>query len=73
MEKGNKTLYRASGNVRIVIQDILITCDAAEYDEAIHIGKTSGRTEIIQGQSQAIGFRCEFDLNQQPPRLLIMK
>jgi len=72
MEKAGQTFY-ASGKVRIAVEDITITADSAEYDSTTQTLRASGQTIITQGQSRAVGFRCEIHLDQHPLRLLIMK
>ena len=41
-ERITRTRYRASGHVRITFQEMLITCDEAEYDEESREGSAKG-------------------------------
>ena len=41
-ERITKTRYRARGRVEITYQDMVITCDEAEYDEITREGLTRG-------------------------------
>ncbi len=72
VEDITQMLY-ALGKWRIAGEDITITGDEAEYDSTAQTLKASGHTTITQGQSRAVGFRCEIHLDQHPPKILIMK
>ena len=55
----------ARGKVRIAYQDILITCDAAEYDEDTQEGSTTGPTRFSQGSQWLTCSRAEFNFQKQ--------
>lgn len=57
--------YRATGHVRITFQDMVITCDGAEYNGVTHKGTTSGRTHFSQKKAWFDCSRSEFDLSTQ--------
>jgi LPS-assembly protein len=60
-----KTLRHAAGHVTITYQDVQITCDSADYDEATHKGSTSGKTQFSQGQQSLACSRAEFDASDE--------
>jgi LPS-assembly protein len=60
-----KTRHSATGHVLMTFQDIQITCDHAEYDEATRKGSTSGLTRFTQKQQWLTCSRAEFDLINQ--------
>jgi LPS-assembly protein len=64
-ERVTRTRYRASGNVLITYQDIVITCDEAEYDEATRSGSARGTVRFSQGKQWFTGSRGEFDFASQ--------
>ncbi len=64
-ERTSKTHYRAQGHVEISFQDMLITCDAAEYDEATQQGSTEGATRFSQKAQWLACSRAEFDFSNQ--------
>ncbi|MGA2262380.1 MAG: putative LPS assembly protein LptD, partial [Acidobacteriota bacterium] len=57
--------YHATGHVRITFQDMVITCDGAEYNHATRKGTTSGRTHFSQKKAWFDCSRSEFDLSTQ--------
>jgi LPS-assembly protein len=61
----SKTGYSLTGHVVITFQDIQITCDHAEYDEAKRKGSTTGPTRFSQGKQWLTCSRAEFDLSNQ--------
>ncbi len=60
-ERISKTRYRARGHVEIVYQDILVTCDEAEYDEATREAWTRGPTRFSQHQEWLTCSHAEFN------------
>jgi LPS-assembly protein len=64
-QQTTKTHHQATGHVTITYQDIRITCDDAEYDEATHKGSTSGKTQFTQGQQSLTCSRAEFDVSNE--------
>lgn len=66
-KKGNK--WQASGSVRIAFQDLVITCDVAEFDETTRTGSTSGKTTFTQGKQWYRCSRSEFNLTAQTATL----
>ncbi|NWG14551.1 MAG: LPS-assembly protein LptD [Acidobacteria bacterium] len=64
-ERVTRTRYRASGNVRITFQDMLITCDEAEYDEATRDGWAKGDIRFSQGKQWFSCSRAEFNFETQ--------
>ncbi|MBZ5495528.1 MAG: LPS assembly protein LptD [Acidobacteriia bacterium] len=64
-ERISKTTYRLSENVRITYQEIVITCDSAEFDEVTRKGTTSGLTRFTQNKQWLTCSRAEFDLTRQ--------
>ncbi len=64
-ERVTRTRYRASGHVRITFQDMLITCDEAEYDEATRDGWAKGNIRFSQGRQWFSCSRAEFNFENQ--------
>jgi LPS-assembly protein len=64
-ERVTRTRYRARGHVEITYQDIVITCDEAEYDEETKEGLTRGQTRFSQRQQWLTCSHAEFDFNSQ--------
>ncbi len=64
-ERISKTRYRASGHVRITYQDIVLTCDEAEYDEETGAGFTRGPTHFSQNKQWLTCSRAEFNFANQ--------
>jgi LPS-assembly protein len=64
-QESTKTRHHATGHVTITYQDIRITCDSAEYDDATHKGSTSGKTQFSQGQQSLTCSRAEFDASNE--------
>ncbi|MBP1595296.1 MAG: Organic solvent tolerance protein OstA [Acidobacteria bacterium] len=68
-ERFGKSRHRATGHVLITYQDLVITCDGAEYDEATQEGVTTGPTRFSQGRQWLTCSRAEFDLGKQTATL----
>lgn len=64
-ERVSKTRYRAAGNVSIAYQDILITCDELEYDEATGQGSARGNLHFSQKKQWLTCSRASFDFGSQ--------
>ncbi len=64
-ERVTRTRYRASGHVRVTFQDMLITCDEAEYDEATRDGWAKGNIRFSQGKQWFSCSRAEFNFENQ--------
>jgi len=64
-ERITKTRYRAAGHVLITFKDIVVTSEAAEYDEETREAFTTGKTRFSQGQQWLVCSRAEFDFNTQ--------
>jgi LPS-assembly protein len=64
-ERISKTQYRASGDVRITYQDIVITCDEAEYDEATGKGAAKGHLHFSQKRQWFACSRAVFSFGDQ--------
>jgi LPS-assembly protein len=64
-ERVTKTRYRARGHVEITFQDMLMTADEAEYDEATRKGFTTGLTRFSQKAQWLNCSRAEFDFTDQ--------
>jgi LPS-assembly protein len=60
-ERVTKTRYRARGRVEITYQDMVITCDEAEYDEITREGLTRGPTRFSQKTQWLTCSRAEFN------------
>jgi LPS-assembly protein len=58
-------IWRASGNVKIHYQDILITTDEAVYNERTGEGHTTGTTHFSQGDQWLTCSRAEFNFDNQ--------
>jgi LPS-assembly protein len=64
-ERVSKTRYRAQGHVEIAFQDMMMTADAAEYDEETRQGFTTGQTRFSQKTQWLSCSRAEFDFTNQ--------
>ena len=64
-ERIAKTRYRARGHVEITYQDMVITCDEAEYDEITREGLTRGTTRFSQKRQWFTCSRAEFNFASQ--------
>jgi len=64
-ERITKTRYRAAGHVLIAFKDIVLTSEAAEYDEETREGFTTGQTRFSQGSQWLVCSRAEFNFNTQ--------
>ncbi len=64
-ERVSRTRYRARGHVEITYQDILITCEEAEYDEETRQGLTRGPTKFSQRQQWLTCSHADFDFTDQ--------
>lgn len=64
-ERLTKTRYRARGHVEITYQDVHITAEDLEYDEATREGLTRGTTRFSQKQQWLICSRAEFNFSNQ--------
>ena len=64
-ERVTKTRYRATGHVLITFQDIVVTAEAAEYDEETREAFTTGQTRFSQKQQWLVCSRAELNLNTQ--------
>jgi LPS-assembly protein len=64
-EKLSKTRYRASGHVQITYRDVILTCDALEYDEETRIAEATGTTHFTQGSQYLTCSRAEFNFANQ--------
>ncbi len=61
----DKTRFHASGRVEITYQDIVLTCDEAEYDEVTQEALTRGKTRFSQNQQWLVCSRAEFNFKSQ--------
>jgi LPS-assembly protein len=59
------THFKATGHVRITFQDMVITCEGADYDEVTRQGTTSGPTRFTQKKAWLNCSRSEFDFGKQ--------
>lgn len=64
-EKVTGTRYRAKGHVEITYQDIVLTCEEAEYDEETGEGLTRGTTRFSQNKQWLSCSRAEFNFSNQ--------
>jgi LPS-assembly protein len=64
-ERITRTRYRASGHVRINFQEMLITCDEAEYDEATREGSAKGNVRFSHERQCFSCTRAEFNFSDQ--------
>jgi len=64
-ERFTKTAFRIKGNVQITYQDVVITCDEAEYDEVTQEGVARGNLRYSQGRQWLTGSRAEFSFAAQ--------
>ncbi len=64
-ERTTKTRYRASGHVEITFQDIVLTCEEAEYDEETREGFTRGPTRFSQNKQWLTCSRAEFNFTDK--------
>ncbi len=64
-EKITKSRYRAKGHVEVTYQDIVLTCDEAEYDEETGEGFTRGTTRFSQNKQWLSCSRAEFNFSNQ--------
>jgi LPS-assembly protein len=64
-ERITRTRYRASGHVRITFQEMLITCDEAEYDEATREGTARGNIRFSHDRQWFSCTRAEFNFSDQ--------
>ena len=64
-ERISRTRYRATGNVVISFQDIVVTSKTLEYDEETREGFTTGETRFSQKQQWLVCSRAEFNLKSQ--------
>jgi LPS-assembly protein len=62
------THFKATGHVRITFQDMVITCEGADYDEVTRQGSTSGPTRFTQKKAWLNSSRAEFDFGKQTAR-----
>jgi LPS-assembly protein len=64
-ERITRTRYRASGHVRITFQEMLITCDEAEYDEESREGSAKGNVRFSHERQWFTCTRAEFNFSDQ--------
>ncbi len=64
-ERLTRSRYRASGRVELSFQDIVITCDLAEYDEETREGFAEGTVRFSQGNQWLVSSRAEFNFADQ--------
>ncbi|HYK91498.1 MAG TPA: LPS assembly protein LptD [Acidobacteriota bacterium] len=64
-ERITRTRYRARGHVEITYQDIVLTCDEAEYDEETREGLTRGLTRFSQGRQWLTCSHADFNFSNQ--------
>ncbi len=64
-ERVSKTRYRAKGHVEITYQDIVMTCEDAEYDEETREGFTLGPTRFSQKDQWLACSSAEFNFSNQ--------
>src|SRR5512134_1978734 len=64
-ERFTKSRYRAVGRVEITFQDMVITCDHAEYDEVTREGLAQGNVRFSQKRQWLACSRATFNLAQQ--------
>ncbi len=64
-ERITRTRYRASGHVRITFQEMLITCDEAEYDEESREGTAKGNIRFSHLRQWFTCTHAEFNFADQ--------
>ena len=64
-ERITRTRYRASGHVKITYQEMLITCDEAEYDEETGEGSANGNIRFSHERQWFSCTRAEFNFTDQ--------
>jgi len=64
-ERITRTRYRASGHVRITFQEMLITCDEAEYDEESREGTAKGNIRFSHLRQWFTCTQAEFNFADQ--------
>ncbi|MBP1600246.1 MAG: Organic solvent tolerance protein OstA [Acidobacteria bacterium] len=64
-ERITRSRYRASGHVHITFQEMLITCDEAEYDEESRAGTAKGNIRFSHERQWFSCTRAEFNFEEQ--------
>ena len=67
-ERITQTLYRATGNVEILYQDMMITASEVDYDEASQEAVATGDTRFHQGTQWYRCTRAEFNFATETGR-----